>query len=293
MQVPSQKKHGQEVVAGVTTGSAVVLPPLPHSLIIQTGIPENRTKILLRLKDAARALTPYAHQLPAGIQGLNEQIPEAYELCNLIEVCLLHGIRIREFHGVVPLWGLLERLDALYVTPHPTSNSSSSNSSTSTSNSNSSSSSSGSGKSLVSVVSSLSRLRTPLSKARGWIRHALNRRAVDEVPPRPLTHTHISLPSIPSHLALVLPSVTHSISPLSVPSHLALALVHLSHTAYRLSHLALALILALTSVTPGRAGDAERTRPAESVLHAGGDAVPRGQCDGVDGCTSESQGTAL
>ena len=112
------KKPVQTAITGVTTGPRVVLPPLPHSLIIQTGIPENRTKILLRLKDVARSLTPYAHQLPAGMQGLNEEIPEAYELCNLIEVCLLHGIRINEFHGVVPLWGLLERLDALYMT-HP------------------------------------------------------------------------------------------------------------------------------------------------------------------------------
>ena len=166
------KKPGQTAVAGVTTGPAITLPPLPHSLIIQTGIPENRTKILLRLKDAARALTPYDHQLPAGIQGLNEQIPEAYELCNLIEVCLLHGIRTREFFGVVPLWGLLERLDALYMTPRPPNNSNSSSSS---------SSSVSSSKSAVSVVSSLSRLRTPLSKARGWIRHNLNQSTIDEV----------------------------------------------------------------------------------------------------------------
>ena len=159
---------GKKSVAGVTSGPTVAaLPPLSHSLIIQTGIPENRTKIILRLKDAARALTPYAHQLPAGTQGLNEQIPEANELCNLIEVCLLHGIRIREFHGIVPFWGLLERLEALYTT-HPTT----------TTNSNSISTSS---KSTVSVVSSLSRLRTPLSKARGWIRLVLNRRTVDEV----------------------------------------------------------------------------------------------------------------
>ena len=44
---------------------------------------------------------------------------------------------------------------------------------------------------------------------------------------------------------------------------------------------------------PGRAGDAERTRPAEPVLHAGGDAVPWGQCDGVDGGASQSQGTVV
>ena len=170
MHLLTGKKPGQTpAVAGVTTEPAVALPPLPHSLIIQTGVPENRTKILLRLKDVARSLTPYAHQLPTGMQGLTEQIPEAYELCNLIEVCLLHGIRIREFHGVVPLWGLLERLDALYMT-HPSPPTSSS-----------SSSSSGSGKSLVSMVSSLSRLRTPLAKARGWIRLVLNRRFVDEV----------------------------------------------------------------------------------------------------------------
>ena len=193
MHLLTGKKPGQTpVVTGVTTGPAVALPPLPHSLIIQTGVPENRTKILLRLKDVARSLTPYAHQLPTGMQGLTEQIPEAYELCNLIEVCLLHGIRIREFHGVVPLWGLLERLDALYMT-HPTPTSTSSNSSATSSSSSSSSSGSGSSKSLVSMVSSLSRLRSPLAKARGWIRLVLNRRFVDEV----ISHVSLSLSFCP------------------------------------------------------------------------------------------------
>lgn len=31
---------------------------------------------------------------------------------NFWQLCLMHGMRIKEYHGVIPFWGLLERLEA-------------------------------------------------------------------------------------------------------------------------------------------------------------------------------------
>jgi hypothetical protein len=45
---------------------------------------------------------------------LDENVVDASELCTLIEICLTHGIRIEEF-GVIPLWGMLERLVRIHA----------------------------------------------------------------------------------------------------------------------------------------------------------------------------------
>ena len=141
------------------TAAADVAAPLAHSTVVNST-PENRQRILLRLNTAARSCMPYAHQLPAGRRGLNEAVPEALELCSLVEICLLNGIRIKEFHNEVPFWGLLERMETLHASP---------SGSTTTSRS-----------SAVEFVSSLAKLRTPIARARGWIRHVLNLRVADE-----------------------------------------------------------------------------------------------------------------
>lgn len=44
---------------------------------------------------------------------LNENVPEALDVLYLIEICLMHGIRVKEYHGILPLWTLLERLRLL------------------------------------------------------------------------------------------------------------------------------------------------------------------------------------
>lgn len=44
---------------------------------------------------------------------LDENIADVCELLNLLEICFMHGIRVKEFHGVLPLWTLLERLRLL------------------------------------------------------------------------------------------------------------------------------------------------------------------------------------
>ena len=44
---------------------------------------------------------------------LDENIPDVCEFLSLLEICFMHGIRVKEFHGVLPLWTLLERLRLL------------------------------------------------------------------------------------------------------------------------------------------------------------------------------------
>lgn len=116
----------------------------------------------------------------AYVQRLDEHVAEAYELCTLIEICLLNGIRIKEYQGVVPLWGLLERLatvEKLSGTAVATKNipvlkgaSPVNNVPNTTSSFHYS----------VEFIARMTSLRTPVAKARAWIRYALNSRALDE-----------------------------------------------------------------------------------------------------------------
>jgi RUN domain/RhoGAP domain len=147
----------------------------------------------LRLKDSARKLTPFAHQqsssvaitnaITAGntdayIQRLDEHVSEAFELCSLIEVCLMNGIRVKEFQGVIPLWGLLERLVSVQkmIGKNPGENSkqnvSPPKSSLQQGNQNL--------QLTVEKIARMTSLRTPVAKSRAWIRHALNLRVLDE-----------------------------------------------------------------------------------------------------------------
>ena len=43
------------------------------------------------------------------VKKFDENVHDACEILTLLEICLMHGIRIKEFHGVIPLWTLLER----------------------------------------------------------------------------------------------------------------------------------------------------------------------------------------
>ena len=44
---------------------------------------------------------------------LTENVQDASDVLTLLEICLMHGMRIKEFHGTLPLWTLLERLRLL------------------------------------------------------------------------------------------------------------------------------------------------------------------------------------
>ena len=131
------------------------------------------------MKDVARKLTPFAHHqtssipitnaITAGnnaqyIQKLDQHVGEAYELCSLLEICFMNGIRTREFQGIIPFWGLLERLA---VTQNDNEQNTSRKNQVTFNTS-------------VEKIALMTSLRTPLAKVRGWIRHVLNLRALDD-----------------------------------------------------------------------------------------------------------------
>lgn len=118
------------------------------------------------MKDCTRNLTPYIHEGSSGIT-FDEKNPHALELCSWIERCFFHGrdstsysitepigIKVKEFYGTVPFWGLLERLEASLPPILPVRNS-------------------------VGAVACMTSLRSPLGKARGWIRQALNTQCLE------------------------------------------------------------------------------------------------------------------
>ena len=115
--------------------------------------PEARRQLLLQLKDAAKLLTPYAHKRP--VEFITNDTPEVEALLVVLEQVLLHGIKIIEFNGTVPLWAFLERLEVQTPPCLPL-------------------------RSAVGAVACIDTLRTPLAKARGWLRQSLNTKCLDE-----------------------------------------------------------------------------------------------------------------
>lgn len=67
--------------------------------------------LILKLQDSVRKLTPAAHSKDAA--PLNESNPLAINLCESLEMIFIHGMKIREFNGNLPLWGLLERMEIM------------------------------------------------------------------------------------------------------------------------------------------------------------------------------------
>lgn len=116
-------------------------------------MPDNGRKLILHLKECVQALTPHAHENPN--VALGETHLGANRLCEAVEVILTHGIRIKEFNGMVPLWGFLERLEILTPPCIPLRNT-------------------------VGAIASVASLRSPVARARAWIRQILNAGSLDE-----------------------------------------------------------------------------------------------------------------
>ena len=92
----------------------------------------------------------------AGVPLTEDEIAVT-QLCAAVEQCLLHGMRRAEFGGVLPFWACLERLERACA---------------------------GAGaeralRNTVAAVSLAATLRTPVGRARGWVRQALNARALE------------------------------------------------------------------------------------------------------------------
>jgi len=67
-----------------------------------------------------------------------------------VEQCIFHGLRVEEFDGVFPFWALVERLETTIAPPDLVFNN------------------------IVGAVAATPQLRTPVGRARGWVRQALN-----------------------------------------------------------------------------------------------------------------------
>lgn len=87
--------------------------------------------------------------------SLNEQNADTQRFCEALEVIFLHGIKIKEFSGAIPLWAFLERLENLQPPCIPLRNT-------------------------IGAVASMPTFRTPIAKARAWIRQILNAGHLDE-----------------------------------------------------------------------------------------------------------------
>lgn len=111
---------------------------------------KRRREILLKLKNCVLKLTPFVHRNVS----LDESFSEATDLCEAIEVVFFYGIKIIEFRGIIPLWGLLERLECSSKPSIPLRNA-------------------------VGAVACMDSLRTPLAKSRAFIRQILNTKTVD------------------------------------------------------------------------------------------------------------------
>jgi hypothetical protein len=114
---------------------------------------ESRRQLLLRLKDHVKILMPSTQTRPATLLiGSHVGVSDTVDL---LEIILLHGIRVKDFNGMIPLWALLERLEV--QTPSCLSL-----------------------RSAVGAVACIDALHTPLAKARGWLRQSLNSKCLDE-----------------------------------------------------------------------------------------------------------------
>ena len=116
-------------------------------------MPDNGRRLIIQLKECIQRLTPHAHQNPTVC--LTEKNEDAQHLCEAIEVILMHGIKIREYNGAIPLWSFLERLENLTPPCIPLRNT-------------------------IGAVASMTAFRNPIAKARAWIRQILNAGHLDE-----------------------------------------------------------------------------------------------------------------
>ncbi len=81
------------------------------SKIDQWKTVEYRKQLVLNLNNAGKALIPFIHGKQKPI--LDGTLMEVVDVCNALEAILLHGVKLREWQGMIPLWGLLERLEVL------------------------------------------------------------------------------------------------------------------------------------------------------------------------------------
>lgn len=119
------------------------------------NFPQARRNLLLTLKDSVKKLIPFTHK-GIGKLLLNEDEQKCLKLTETIEMCLFFGMKVNEFHGSIPFYGLLSKIISNPVTTIQMQNS-------------------------VDITSSSSSGRTVLARSRTWIRYALNFQILDEL----------------------------------------------------------------------------------------------------------------
>jgi hypothetical protein len=85
---------------------------------------------------------------------LTESTENVSKMCDLLEALLFHGIRVKEFQSI-PFWAFLERLEVINPPNVALRNS-------------------------MGIIAGIPNLHTPLSKARAWIRQALNNKCLGD-----------------------------------------------------------------------------------------------------------------
>jgi len=111
-------------------------------------VPDNGRRLVIQLKECVQ-------RLASNNVVFTEKDQDAQSFCSALEVILLHGIKISEFNGAIPLWAFLERLENLTPPCIPLRNT-------------------------IGAVASMPTFRTPIAKARAWIRQVLNAGHLDE-----------------------------------------------------------------------------------------------------------------
>lgn len=116
-------------------------------------LPDNGRRLIIQLKECGQRLTQLVHDDPSSTA--NEKNADAQRFCEAVEVIFLHGIKIKEYNGAIPLWAFLERLENLQPPCIPLRNT-------------------------IGAVASMPTFRNPIAKARAWIRQVLNAGHLDE-----------------------------------------------------------------------------------------------------------------
>lgn len=120
---------------------------------MSVSLPDNGRRFVIQLKECVQRLAQHAQENPT--TTFNEQNADTQRFCEALEVIFLHGIKIKEFSGAIPLWAFLERLENLQPPCIPLRNT-------------------------IGAVASMPSFRTPIAKARAWIRQILNAGHLDE-----------------------------------------------------------------------------------------------------------------
>ena len=109
-----------ELTQTVPNGVTIFSDPSPEMArseacvrdLLLDNLKERVQEVAVLAADGAWAGAAAAGGAPGGGVPLTEDEIAVTQLCAAVEQCLLHGMRRREFGGVLPFWACLERLES-------------------------------------------------------------------------------------------------------------------------------------------------------------------------------------